>query len=245
MRVRLVFLLTGLVLAATWAGFGTSSQAAPQASGGTIRGRVHLTGKLPGNPVIRMGTDPKCNQINKGKRVVQEIVVSDINGNLANVFVRLQGAFPQTPVPREPVVIDQRGCVYAPRVAGVRVGQTVQIRNDDPLSHNVHSVGTRNKAFNVNQARAGLVHEFKPAEEEVMLLLRCDIHNWMTAYLGVVTHPYFAVSNTAGTFEVSRVPAGTYTIQTWHERYGVLSKPVTVKAGATVTLDFAYTGNER
>jgi hypothetical protein len=108
------------------------------------------------------------------------------------------------------------------------------------LLHNVHSISARNKTFNIGQPRAGLVYEFKPTHEEVMLQLGCDVHRWMTAYVGVVTNPYFAVSNAAGTFEISRVPAGTYTVHTWHERYGQLTRNVTVKAGATAVLDFAY-----
>src|SRR5215467_9278707 len=103
---------------------------------GTIKGHVHLTGKLPGNPIIRMGMDPMCSKMTAGKRMIQEYVVASIDGSLANVFVRLQGTFPKTPVPTPPVVIDQRQCIYGPRVVGARVGQTVQIKNSDNLLHN-------------------------------------------------------------------------------------------------------------
>src|SRR3989454_7163346 len=106
-----------------------ASETLAQANTGTIKGHVRLSGKLPGNPIIRMGMDPMCSKMNAGKRVVQEYVVASIDGSLANAFVRLQGNFPQTPVPAQPVVIDQRQCIYAPRVLGVRVGQTVQIKN--------------------------------------------------------------------------------------------------------------------
>src|ERR1051325_7984095 len=94
--------------------------ASPQARTGTIKARVHLNGKSPGNVVIRMGVDPLCSQINSGKRVLQESVVADASGGLANVFVKLQGSFPSAPVPSEPVVIDQRNCIYQPRVVGAR-----------------------------------------------------------------------------------------------------------------------------
>src|SRR5438093_12693944 len=92
---------------------------AAQANTGTIKGHIHLSGKLPGNPIIRMGVDPMCSRINAGKRVVQETVLADINGGLSNVFVKLQGTFPQTPVPPQPVFIDQKGCIYTPRVIGM------------------------------------------------------------------------------------------------------------------------------
>src|SRR2546427_6689954 len=102
-----------------------ASETLAQANTGTIKGHVRLTGKLPGNPIIRMGMDPMCSKMNAGKRVIQEYVVASIDGSLANVFVRLQGNVPQTPVPTQPVIIDQHGCVYTPRVIGARVGQTV------------------------------------------------------------------------------------------------------------------------
>jgi plastocyanin len=216
------------------------------AARGTIKGRVRLSGDLPGNPVIRMGRDPMCAAINRGKQVVQEAVMAGLDGSLANVFVRLQGTFPPTPAPKEPVTIDQRGCVYLPRVIGVRVGQTLQVRNSDSLLHNVHSSTTiKENSFNIGQPIAGMVNEFRLKEEPGMLRLMCDVHSWMTAYIAVVSHPYFAVSNKAGTFEIANVPPGTYTIQAWHERYGPAMKPVAVKAGAPVTVDFTYTGKEK
>src|SRR5215831_3724309 len=141
---------------------------------GTIKGHVHLTGKLPGNPIIRMGMDPMCAKITAGKRVIQEYVVASLDGSLANVFVRLQGNFPQTPVPTQPVTIDQRGCVYTPRVVGVRVGQTLQIKNSDALLHNVHSSSAKDNSFNVGQPKDGLIYSFKPKSEEVMVHLKCD-----------------------------------------------------------------------
>ena len=216
-----------------------------QANTGTIKGHVHLTGKLPGNPIIRMGMDPMCSKMNAGKRILQEYVVATVDGSLANVFVRLQGNIPQTPVSTQPVVIDQRGCVYTPRVVGVRMGQTLQIKNSDAFLHNVHGLSGKDNSFNVGQPTAGLVFQWKANNEEVMLHLKCDIHNWMNAYIGVVTNPYFAVSDTAGTFQIDKVPPGTYTLQAWHERFGATTKTVTVKAGAVATIDFTYTGTEK
>jgi len=215
-----------------------------QSPTGIIKGHIHLTGKLPGNSVIRMGMDPKCADMNKGKQVIQETVKATVDGSLANVFVRLEGTFPSTPVPKTPAVIDQRGCTYSPRVLGVRVGQILEIRNSDNLLHNVHSVTTHENQFNFGQSRAGIVDSFKMKNEEIMMRLGCDVHRWMMAYVGVVTNPYFAVSDAAGAFEIARVPPGTYTIDAWQERYGPLKKTVKVTAGGTATIDFAYTGTE-
>jgi len=237
--------LFAVVLAAAILEVGNaSSSPVLQSTGGTIKGHVHLGGKLPGNSVIRMGKDPKCSEMNKGKQVVQETVKATIDGSLADVFVRLEGAFPSTPVPKTPVTIDQRSCVYSPRVVGVRVGQALEIRNDDNLLHNVHSVTNHDNQFNFGQAKAGVVDSFKMKNEEVMMRLGCDVHSWMTAYVGVVTNPYFAVSDAAGSFEIRNVPPGTYTIDAWHERFGPIKKSVKVTAGATATVEFSYTGTE-
>jgi len=222
-----------------------ASPAFAQGNTGTIKGHVRLTGKLPGNPFIRMGMDPMCSKMNVGKRILQEYVVATVDGSLANVFVRLQGNVPQTPVSTQPVVIDQRGCVYTPRVVGVRVGQTLQIKNSDPLLHNVHGLSGKDNSFNVGQPTAGLMYQWKAKNEEVMLHLKCDIHNWMNAFIGVVTNPYFAVSDTMGTFQIDKVPPGTYTLQAWHERFGTTMKTVTVKAGAATTVDFTYNSDQK
>jgi plastocyanin len=237
-------LAVGMIALAA-AGSNTGLGAAPAASRGTIKGHVRLAGKLPGNPLVRMAVDPMCAKTNAGKRVIQEAVLAAADGSLANVFVRLQGTFPGTPVPSEPVTIDQRGCVYVPRVVGARVGQTLQIRNGDALLHNVHGVSAAGNSFNAGQPAAGMTNQFHLKDEEVMLRVRCDIHSWMTAYVGVVNHPYFAVSHPDGTFEIDNVPAGNHPIQAWHERYGPLTETARVKAGATTTIEFVYSGDEK
>lgn len=240
-----IVLSVGVALVAAAAVDGRVSTAQAPANVGAIKGRVRLTGQSPGNAVIRMGLDPMCVKINAGKRVIQEAVVTSADGGLANAFVRLQGSFPRTAPPAEPVTIDQRSCVYTPRVVGVRVGQTLQVRNSDPMLHNVHSLSAGTNGFNVGQPSAGMLYQFRLRDEEIMLQLKCDVHRWMTSYIGVVNHPYFAVSGLGGPFEMVNVPAGTYTIRTWHERYGDLTRPVRVTAGGTATVDFAYTGAEK
>ena len=243
-RLRLLRRAT-VSLFATALAMGHVSTAAAQAKVGAIKGRVRLGAKSPGNVVIRMGVDPMCAKINAGKRVIQEAVVTSADGGLANAFVRVQGMFPRTPVPTEPVTIDQRGCVYTPRVVGARVGQTLQVHNGDGLLHNVHSLSASSNSFNIGQPLSGMMYKFQLKDEEVVLPLKCDVHRWMTAYIGVVSHPYFAVSGADGTFEIANVPVGAYTMQTWHERYGDLNQPVRVRPGATTTVDFAYTGAEK
>src|SRR5438105_14137262 len=138
-----------------------ASEASAQANTGTIKGRVRLTGKLPGNPVIRMGMDPMCSRMNAGKRILQEYVVATVDGSVGNVFLRVQGNVPQTPVPTQPAVVDQRGCVFTPRVVGVRVGQVLQIKNSDSFLHNAHGLSGKDNSFNIGQPAAGNVYPFK------------------------------------------------------------------------------------
>ena len=243
---RRVLLAVSASLAFTCAfGAGEGAALGQAAARGTIKGRARLSGKAPGNVVIRMGMDPMCAQINKGKQVVQAAVVTSDDGGLANVFVKLQGTFPQTPLPKDPVTIDQHGCMYSPRVVGVRVGQSLQVRNSDDFLHNVHGMSGAGNSFNVSEPKAGMVQQFPLKNEEMMLLLKCDVHRWMNAFIGVVNHPYFAVSGDTGAFEIRDVPAGSHTIRAWHERYGELTQTVRVAAGSTATVDFTYTGNEK
>jgi plastocyanin len=217
-----------------------SVSAAAAAEVGTIKGRITFTGKEPGNKVIRMGMDPMCAAANAGKRPVDLVYLVGDNNTLGNVFVKLEGTFPATPVPSQPAEIDQRACFYVPRVIGARVGQSLRIKNNDNLLHNVHSDSIKGNAFNFAQPVKGMQRDITLKDEE-MLKIGCDVHRWMTAWVGVVSHPYFAVSDANGTFTIANVPAGKRTVTAWHEVLGALTKAVEVKPGQTATVDFVYT----
>jgi hypothetical protein len=229
------------VLAATLMAVAVSA-----ASGtGTIQGHVRLSGPAPGNPIIRMGMDPMCAKLNAGPaRPLQQIVVRGADGGLANVFVTLKGTFPKVAPPSEPVVIRQVKCLDAPRVVGAMVGQTLRIVNSDTLAHETHSANSTTNTFKVTQPHSDMVFDYTLKSPEEMLHLACDVHRWMTAWVGVEPHPYFNVTNDAGAFTIANVPPARQQIRVWHERYGWLTKTVDVKAGATATIDFAYTGQE-
>ncbi|NOT27898.1 MAG: hypothetical protein HOP16_17580 [Acidobacteria bacterium] len=240
-------LLLPVVCAATLMLVAGPHVAVPQAQAratGTISGHVRLTGPAPANSAIRMGADPLCSRANAGKRPAQEVVLRSADGGLANAFVDLQGTFPQTPVPTSQVTIDQHGCMFVPRVIGIRAGQTLKITNSDPTAHNLHSVSAKGNEFNVSQPKTGMTSTFTVKSAE-LLRIKCDMHSWMVSYVGVSPHPYFAVSGSDGTFQIANVPPGHHTIQVWHERYGRLTAAVDVKAGATATADFSYTGKEQ
>lgn len=211
---------------------------------GVIAGHVRLASPAPANSTIRMGADPLCSRANAGKRLTQDVVLRSADGGLANAFVDLQGTFPATAAPSAPVTIDQRGCIFVPRVVGIRIGQTLRVTNSDPVAHNVHSLSTKGNAFNVSQPKSGMVSTFQMKTADV-LRIKCDLHAWMVTYVGVSPHPYFAVSAGDGSFRIADVPAGRHTIRVWHERYGRLTATVEVKTGATATAEFSYTGKEQ
>ncbi len=207
--------------------------------GGTIKGRVQVTGKEPGNVVVRMGVDPMCSTMYKGKRPVDMVTVVSANGGLSGALVKVEGTFPKTPPPTQPVVIDQRGCFFVPRVVGARVGQTLRVTNGDMLLHNVRSQSTGANAFNIAQPTAGMRYDVVLKSEE-LIKLTCDLHRWMVSYVAVVDHPYFDVSGEDGSFTIANVPPGRRTIRVWHERLGELTQTVDVKAGAAAEVTFSY-----
>lgn len=211
--------------------------------GGTITGTVHLTGTPRPNPLIRMGADPNCLKINAGKRVYEELVLKSSDGGLQNAFVHISGA--PAASGSGTVTLDQQGCTYHPRIVAAQVGKTLSIKNDDSTLHNVHAVDPSKKyTFDQAQPTAGMVLDVPLKSEEVMLHVKCNVHPWMTGYIGIPGNPYYALSDASGKFTISNVPAGKQTIEVWHEVYGPLTQTVDVKAGGTVNVDFTYTGNE-
>jgi hypothetical protein len=232
---RGVSFLLGLAMAIASATAGTAAPAAAA----SLKGRIKLSGPEPGNRVIRMGMDPMCAKMWAGKRPVDEVVVVSNDGGLANAFVKLDGSFPGSPVPAQPVLLEQQGCFYHPRVIGARVGQVLRIKNDDNLLHNVHSSSSHRNSFNFGQPIAGISSDFKLLDEE-MLKIGCDVHRWMTAWIGIVDHPYFAVTGADGSFVINNLPAGKRSVTVWHETLGTLTKSVDVKEGAATMLEFVY-----
>jgi plastocyanin len=213
---------------------------------GAIQGHVRLNGPAPANPIIRMGMDPVCAALNAGpRRPVQELVVRGADGGLANAFVTLNGKFPKTAPPKDPVVVRQQKCMYTPRVVGAQVGQALRIVNSDTLVHETHSVTSKGNTFSITQPHSDMVFDYTLKAPEEMLRLQCKVHSWMIAYVGVTTNPYSDVTGKDGAFQIPNVPPGKHEIRVWQERYGWLTKTVDVKRGETATIDFAYTGKEK
>ena len=231
--------------AATLVALGISSAPiAGQGATGTIIGHVHYMGQTPVNPIIRMGADPRCNKLYVGKRPTAQTFVVSGDGAMANVLVNLDGSFPSTPAPTTPAVLNQKDCQYEPRVIGARIGQTLQVKNDDPTDHNVHSLSKAGNDFNTTQPSRGMPFEFKLKAGEI-LHVTCDNHTWMTAYIGIMDNPYYSVSGTDGAFTIANVPAGKQTVKAWHEVMGTQSQMVDVQAGKMTNVDFTFAPGQK
>jgi plastocyanin len=143
-------------------------------------------------------------------------------------------------VPSTAVVLDQKGCRYVPHVLGVQVGQPVEVLNSDPTLHNVHAVPMSNSEFNTGQPLQGMKRAHTFTAREVMVPFKCDVHPWMHAYIGVLDHPFFAVSGADGSFQLTGLPPGTYTIEAWHETLGARTQTVTIGAKETGNVAFSF-----
>jgi plastocyanin len=208
---------------------------------GAISGTIHFAGTPPQNPTIDMAEEPSCQAKYSGTPVDSQYVVS--NGGLGNVFVYVKSGLPAGATyapPATPVTIDQRGCIYHPRTFGIQVGQRLEIKNSDPLLHNIKAVPTKNRGFNISQPTQGMATMRTFNTEEELVPIQCNVHGWMHAHIGVVPHPFFATSSPDGKFEIKGLPEGTYTIEAWHEKLGTQTSTVTVGKGETKTVDFNY-----
>lgn len=219
-----------------------ASATTPTAAGGTITGKIKFTGTAPRGRPIDMSEEAAC----KSKYTTaptDESVVAGAANALSNVFVYVSAGVPagQTfTAPATPVVLDQDGCRYRPHVFGVMVGQAVEIRNSDPVLHNIKAVAKKNRPFNVSQPNAGMKMTRSFAQPEVMVNLECNVHGWMKAYAGVRPDPFFAVSGNDGSFSITGLPPGTYTIEAWHEKFGTQTATVTIAGTESKTANITF-----
>jgi plastocyanin len=211
-----------------------------EATAGNITGKVTFEGTPPVPAQIKVDSDPACAKEHPNGLVANTLVVD--NGGLENVFVYVKDGLGDYyfETPTTPVTLDQKGCRYTPHVFGVRAGQPVEIVNSDPTLHNVNAMAKVNRPFNMGQAIQGMKSQKTFATPEVMVHIKCDVHNWMNAYAGVLNHPYFAVTANGGSFELKGLPPGTYTVEAWHEKLGTQTQSVTVGSKEDKAINFAF-----
>jgi plastocyanin len=230
----------GLRLAAVTAAVAMCPGVAFAAS--TINGAVVFDGKPPALKPLAMDADPACAKKHKAPVPSEMLVLGNANA-MGNILVWVSKGLPSGktfPVPKEPVVLDQNGCVYKPHVMGIMVGQTYRILNSDGVLHNIHTLPKVNPTFNKGMPASLKETTTVFAKPEAVFNIKCDVHPWMSAYLAVFTHPFYSVTGTDGKFTISGLDPGTYEITAWHERLGTQTASVTVGANETKSQNFKF-----
>jgi plastocyanin len=222
-----------------WTVAALLSLAAAPVPAATVTGTVHFEGKIPKLKRQDMRADPGCVAKHKTPPESELLVLGEGN-TLGNVFAWIESGLPgvEYPVPAEPVVLDQKGCVFIPRVSGVMVGQPFKILNNDSLMHNVHSLSKVNMPFNLAMPGSLKDIEMVFTAEEWMFQVKCDVHPWMKGYVSVLKHPFYDATEPDGKFEISGLPAGTFEVEIWHETLGTQAVEVTLDANDVKHVEF-------
>lgn len=209
----------------------------------TITGKVMFTGTKPVMRAVSMDATPACARMHKEAPKSEEVVVNG-DGSLRNVFVRIKAGLPDQKWPVTPtkVTVDQVGCVYKPHVVGLMVGQDIEFLNSDETNHNIHPLPRTNREWNESQPPKGDPKVKQFAQEELMMPVKCNVHPWMKLYVNVVSNPFFAVTGEDGTFTIKGLPAGEYTVEAVHERYGAQEMKVKVEATGAGKAEFTFKG---
>jgi plastocyanin len=220
-----------------------SAPGTPALGASSIAGTVTFDGEAPALRPLDMTAEAVCHEKHGGKPAPNEALVLGPGNTMGNIMVWVSKGLPAGqawPTPETPVVLDQDGCVYKPHVMGIMVGQTYRILNSDGILHNIHTLPTINPMF--NRGQPATVKEITTSfpKPENMFQIKCDVHPWMSAYIGVFTHPFFSVTGADGKFTISGLDAGSYEITAWHERLGTQTASITVAANETKTQDFTF-----
>ncbi len=215
------------------------------AQAGTITGKANFDGTAVENQKIDMAADPVCKSSHSGDFFSERVNVNS-NKTLKNVFIYIKEGLKDEnfPAPAQTATLDQKGCWYTPHVQGVQTGQKFTIVNSDATLHNVHALGKQNPEFNLGMPLQGMKLEKTFSNPEVMLKFKCDVHPWMNGYVGILKHPFFAVTDDQGAFKLNNVPAGEYTVEAWHEVYGIKTGKVTVSESGEAQVDFQFSSKE-
>jgi len=214
------------------------------AQAANITGTVTYDGKVPNLRPLAMDADPVCASKHKEPVPNQMLELGKSGNTMGNILVRVTSGLPAGktyPPPKDPVVMDQNGCIYQPHVFVIQQGQTWKVLNSDGVLHNVHALPKVNGQFNMAMPpnRKEAEHVFDKPEDP--FTIKCDVHPWMTAYTMVTTNPFYSVTKEDGKFTISNLPAGSYEIEAWHEKLGKKTEKITVGESDNKTVDFKFT----
>ena len=205
----------------------------------TVTGKVQFEGEVPVPAPINFGAEKQCAMMHGDKMPVNEDLVVNANNTVkwALVYVK-EGATGTYTAPAEAAEMDQTGCVFIPHALGVLAGQKINFKNSDPVLHSVRSACKINKSFNIAQPIQGMTTAKAFAAPEIGIQMRCDVHFWMKGYVHVLANPFFSVTGDDGLFTIKDLPAGTYTLELWHETLGTQMQQVTVAQEDTKEVNF-------
>ena len=210
---------------------------------GTLTGKVTFTGARPTPKQINIEEDAECVKLNPNGMSDEAILVNK-DGTLSNVFVYVKEGLKTRNYdkPTQPVVLDQKGCRFSPRVFGIQAGQPFTVTNSDPITHNVHPIAKMNREWNQSQSPEDPPIQRKFARPEMMVRIKCNVHNWMRSWVAVMDHPFYAVTKADGSFQIPNLPPGDYVIEAWQENLGTQQQRVHIASSSTQAVNFTFTG---
>ncbi len=212
-------------------------------NGGSIKGTINYSGKAPAPKLLTVDKDKQV--CDSHPKYSEELLVNGKNGGIKNVVVAIKNisSGKDWDLPEAGLAMEQKGCWFYPHVLIVPAGVTFYVTNNDGILHNIHTHSTKNKIVNKAQPKfvKKLRMKFDLAEN---ISISCDVHSWMKGWVAVADHPYYAVTDENGSFDISQVPPGTYSIELWHETLGSQTKEITVAAGADAKVDAVFGSKE-